>query len=145
MESIKIHLASLNPSDRYDVDNKAEYLHNIWLQMKEKVLKRVDLVSLLIDFYQRAQSLSEMFDLLQKELINTPEEGRLKIIESSWIQIQNHYDHVKMLGHKYLNTIRVSIRYATQCMFAFVRLKHTFRLSLNQRTKIFKFRLFACH
>lgn len=112
LETIKTHLASLNPSDRYDVDTKAEYLHNSWLQMKEKVLRRVDLVSLLIEFYQRAHGLSEMFDLLQKELINTPEEGRLKKIEASWIKIQNHYDNVKSLGHKYLNTIRVSIRYA---------------------------------
>ncbi|KAL5290629.1 hypothetical protein ACFFRR_010159 [Megaselia abdita] len=107
LESIKIHLASLNPSDRYDVDTKAEYLHNLWLQMKEKVLRRVDLVSLLLDFYQRAQGLSEMFDLLQKELIATPEEARLKKIQTSWIQIQNHYDNVKTLGHKYLNTIRI--------------------------------------
>lgn len=112
---MKIHLASLNPSDRYDVDTKAEYLHNLWLQMKEKVLRRVDLVSLLLEFYQRAQDLTNMFDILQKELIDTPEEARLKKIETSWIQIQNHYDNVKALGHKYLNTIRVSIRHACNC------------------------------
>lgn len=76
--------------------------------MKEKVLRRVDLVSLLIEFYQRATGLSEMFDLLQKELVNTPEEQRLKKVETSWIEIQNHYNHVKSLGHKYLNNVGVS-------------------------------------
>lgn len=103
METIKTHLESLSPQQRYDVDSKAEALHKHWIELKDLVLKRVDAVSLLIEFFEKANQLSSQFDNLNRQLLQTPDEQKLQFLKETWSQIQTDYSILKNVGSRFIN------------------------------------------
>lgn len=103
LESIKQHLESLSPQQRYDVDSKAEALHKHWIELKDLVLKRVDYVSLLIEFFEQANELSSQLDNLQRQLQQTPDEHKLQFLQATWANIASSYAELKTSGQRFIN------------------------------------------
>ncbi|XP_039488858.1 uncharacterized protein LOC120450111 isoform X5 [Drosophila santomea] len=103
LESIKVHLESLSPQERYDVDSKAESLHKHWIELKDLVLKRVDYVSLLIDFFELANELSSQLDNLQRQLQQTPDEHKLQFLQATWTGIASTFGEMKSRGQRFIN------------------------------------------
>ncbi|XP_067644773.1 uncharacterized protein zormin isoform X3 [Eurosta solidaginis] len=103
LESIKAHLESLSPQQRYDVDSKAEALHKHWIELKDLVLKRVDCVSLLIEFFEKANELASQLDNLDKQLNQTPNEQKLQFLQENWSHIRNDFADLKSLGMRLIN------------------------------------------
>ncbi|KAH8366022.1 hypothetical protein KR093_008411 [Drosophila rubida] len=103
LESIKQHLESLSPQQRYDVDSKAEALHKHWIELKDLVLKRVDYVSLLIEFFEQANELSSQLDHLQRQLQQTPDEHKLQFLQATWANIAGSYAELKSSGLRFIN------------------------------------------
>ncbi|KAH8316915.1 hypothetical protein KR074_002313 [Drosophila pseudoananassae] len=103
LESIKAHLESLSPQQRYDVDSKAESLHKHWIELKDLVLKRVDHVSLLIDFFELANELSSQLDNLQRQLQQTPDEHKLQFLQATWAGIAATFGELKSRGQRFIN------------------------------------------
>ncbi|XP_062127950.1 titin isoform X1 [Drosophila sulfurigaster albostrigata] len=103
LESIKQHLESLSPQERYDVDSKAEALHKHWIELKDLVLKRVDYVSLLIEFFEQANELSSQLDHLQRQLQQTPDEHKLQFLQATWANIAGSYAELKSSGQRFIN------------------------------------------
>ncbi|XP_037939332.1 uncharacterized protein LOC119672375 isoform X4 [Teleopsis dalmanni] len=104
LESIKTHLESLSPQQRYDVDSKAETLHKHWIELKEWVLKRVDCVSLLIDFFERANRLTSQLDNLDRQLTQTPDQQKLQFLQDAWSNIRSDYSDLKTAGKRFITT-----------------------------------------
>ncbi|XP_053952603.1 titin homolog isoform X3 [Anastrepha ludens] len=102
LESIKAHLESLSPQQRYDVDSKAESLHKHWIELKDLVLKRVDYVSLLIEFFEKANELASQLDNLDKQLKQTPDEQKLQFLQENWKHIRADYADLKSLGTRFI-------------------------------------------
>ncbi|XP_054732029.1 uncharacterized protein LOC129240321 isoform X5 [Anastrepha obliqua] len=102
LESIKAHLESLSPQQRYDVDSKAEALHKHWIELKDLVLKRVDYVSLLIEFFEKANELASQLDNLDKQLKQTPDEQKLQFLQENWKHIRADYADLKSLGTRFI-------------------------------------------
>ena len=107
LESIKTHLESLSAQQRYDVDSKAEALHKHWIELKDLVLKRVDGVSLLIEFFEKANQLASQFDNLDRQLTQTPDEQKLQFLHATWTQLRSDYTELKSVASKFIN-IKVS-------------------------------------
>ncbi|XP_020714421.1 titin homolog isoform X4 [Ceratitis capitata] len=103
LESIKAHLESLSPQQRYDVDSKAEALHKHWIELKDMVLKRVDCVSLLIEFFEKANELASQLDNLDKQLKQTPDEQKLQFLQENWQHIRADYGALKSSGSRFIN------------------------------------------
>ncbi|XP_036337176.1 titin homolog isoform X4 [Rhagoletis pomonella] len=103
LESIKAHLESLSPQQRYDVDSKAEALHKHWIELKDLVLKRVDCVSLLIEFFEKANELASQLDNLDKQLKQTPDEQKLQFLQENWKHIRDDYADLKSFGMRFVN------------------------------------------
>ncbi|XP_017842327.1 uncharacterized protein LOC108599780 isoform X4 [Drosophila busckii] len=103
LESIKQHLESLSPQQRYDVDSKAEALHKHWIELKDLVLKRVDYVSLLIEFFEQANELSSQFEHLQRQLQQTPDEHKLQFLQATWSNIAGSFGQLKTTGQRFIN------------------------------------------
>ncbi|XP_049314952.1 titin homolog isoform X8 [Bactrocera dorsalis] len=103
LESIKAHLESLSPQQRYDVDSKAEALHKHWIELKDLVLKRVDCVSLLIEFFEKANELASQLDNLDKQLKQTADEQKLQFLQENWKHIRADYADLKSLGTRFIN------------------------------------------
>ncbi|XP_037721813.1 uncharacterized protein LOC119554814 isoform X18 [Drosophila subpulchrella] len=103
LESIKVHLESLSPQERYDVDSKAESLHKHWIELKDLVLKRVDYVSLLIDFFELANEFSSQLDNMQRQLQQTPDEHKLQFLQATWTGIAATFGELKFRGQRFIN------------------------------------------
>ncbi|KAH8272384.1 hypothetical protein KR018_001100 [Drosophila ironensis] len=103
LESIKGHLESLSPQQRYDVDSKAESLHKHWIELKDLVLKRVDHVSLLIDFFELANELTSQLDNLQRQLQQTPDDHKLQFLQATWAGIATTFGELKSRGLRFIN------------------------------------------
>ncbi|XP_073838143.1 zormin isoform X5 [Musca autumnalis] len=103
LESIKTHLESLSAQQRYDVDSKAESLHKHWIELKDLVLKRVDCVSVLIEFFQKANEFASQMDNLKRQLALTPNEQKLQFLQETWTNMQSDFVELKNLGSRFLN------------------------------------------
>ncbi|XP_020814330.1 muscle M-line assembly protein unc-89 isoform X5 [Drosophila serrata] len=104
LESIKVHLESLSPQQRYDVDSKAEALHKHWIELKDLVLKRVDYVSLLIDFFELSNELSSQLDNMERQLQQTPsDEHKLQFLQATWTGIAATFSELKSRGQRFIN------------------------------------------
>ncbi|XP_037901176.1 titin isoform X14 [Glossina fuscipes] len=104
LESIKTHLESLSAQQRYDVDSKAEALHKHWIDLKDMVLKRVDYVTLLIEFFEKTNELASQIDNLKRQLSQTPNEQKLQFLEETWQNIRGNFTELKTLGTRFLST-----------------------------------------
>lgn len=102
MESIKTHLESLSAQQRYDVDSKAESLHKHWIELKDMVLKRVDCVSILIEFFEKANEFTSQVDNLKRQLSQTPNEQKLQFLQETWKNIRTDFGDLKNLGTRFL-------------------------------------------
>ena len=110
LEDMKRYLESLEPEQRYDVDSKAEDLHKHWIELKDIVLKRVDLVSVYIEFLDKAEKLDDRFHQLDDDLNQTPNENKLNYLEREWSDISDAYGHLKLVGTRILNAkVRIAI------------------------------------
>lgn len=103
LESIKAHLESLSPQQRYDVDSKAESLHKHWIELKDLVLKRVDCVSVLIEFFEKANEFASQIDNLKRQLAQTPSEQKLQFLQETWSNMRSDFSDLKNLGSRFLN------------------------------------------
>lgn len=103
LESIKTHLESLSPQQRYDVDSKAESLHKHWIELKDLVLKRVDCVSVLIEFFEKANEFASQIDNLKRQLAQTPSEQKLQFLQETWSNMRSDFSDLKNLGSRFLN------------------------------------------
>lgn len=108
LTKIKKFLNSLDAKQRYDVDTKVESLQKHWIEIKDYVFKRYDLVSIYIEFLEKAEKLSEMFEYVEKQLKETPEKQKLTQLESVWGDIKGAYGNLKAIGLRFLN-VKVSI------------------------------------
>lgn len=103
-------MESLSPQQRYDVDSKAEALHKHWIELKDMVLKRVDYVSLLIQFFEQANELSSQLDHVQRQLLQTPDEHKLQFLQATWANIVASYAELKSSGQRFINLkVRIGI------------------------------------
>ncbi|XP_058980466.1 uncharacterized protein LOC101894461 isoform X1 [Musca domestica] len=103
LESIKTHLESLSAQQRYDVDSKAESLHKHWIELKDLVLKRVDCVSVLIEFFEKANEFGSQMDNLKRQLALTPNEGKLQFLQETWKNMQSDFGDLNNLASRFLN------------------------------------------
>lgn len=85
------------------MDSKAEALHKHWIELKDLVLKRVDYVSLLIEFFEQANELSSQLDNLQRQLQQTPDEHKLQFLQATWANIASSYAELKSSGQRFIN------------------------------------------
>ena len=102
LESIKTHLESLSAQQRYDVDSKAESLHKHWIELKDMVLKRVDCVSVLIEFFEKANEFTSQVDNLKRQLSQTPNEQKLQFLQETWKNIRSDFGDLKNMGTRFL-------------------------------------------
>lgn len=102
-------MESLSAQQRYDVDSKAESLHKHWIELKDLVLKRVDCVSVLIEFFEKANEFGSQMDNLKRQLALTPNEGKLQFLQETWKNMQSDFGDLKNLASRFLN-LKVSIR-----------------------------------
>uniref|UniRef100_A0A1I8PBC8 Ig-like domain-containing protein n=1 Tax=Stomoxys calcitrans TaxID=35570 RepID=A0A1I8PBC8_STOCA len=103
LESIKTHLESLSAQQRYDVDSKAESLHKHWIELKDLVLKRVDCVSVLIEFFEKANEFGSQMDNLKRQLAFTPNEQKLPFLQETWTNMRTNFAELKNLGSRFQN------------------------------------------
>lgn len=103
LETIKSHLESLSPQQRYDVDSKAESLHKHWIELKDLVLKRVDCVNVLIEFYEKAQRLNCQLNELRNHLTQSPNSNQVAVLEKNWQKIREDFVSIKSLGNRFLH------------------------------------------
>ncbi|XP_075160111.1 zormin isoform X6 [Haematobia irritans] len=101
LESIKTHLESLSPQQRYDVDSKAESLHKHWIELKDLVLKRVDCVSVLIEFFEKANEFGSQMDNLKRQLALTPNAQKLPFLQETWTSMRSNFSELKDLGQRF--------------------------------------------
>jgi len=85
------------------VDSKAESLHKHWIELKDLVLKRVDYVSLLIDFFELANEFSSQLDNMQRQLQQTPDEHKLQFLQATWTGIAATFGELKSRGQRFIN------------------------------------------
>uniref|UniRef100_A0A1A9W7E8 Ig-like domain-containing protein n=1 Tax=Glossina brevipalpis TaxID=37001 RepID=A0A1A9W7E8_9MUSC len=104
LESIKTHLESLSAQQRYDVDSKAEALHKHWIDLKDMVLKRVDYVTLLIEFFEKATEFASQIDNLKCQLSQTPSEQKLQFLQETWKIMPCNFTELKSVGARFLST-----------------------------------------
>lgn len=103
LETIKTHLESLSPQQRFDVDSKAESLHKHWIELKDLVLKRVDCVNVLIEFYDKAQRFNGQLKELKLQLNQAPNSNQVAVLEKSWQKIREDFAAIKSLGNRFLH------------------------------------------
>lgn len=103
LETIKTHLESLSPEQRYDVDSKAESLHTHWIELKDLVLKRVDCVNTLIEFYDKVQQLIAQINTLQMHLSKAQNFNQSNVFEDNWQKICGDFALLKDLGERFLH------------------------------------------
>lgn len=96
-------MASLNAQQRYDVDSKAESLHKHWIELKDMVLRRVDCVNALIEFYEKANEFDRSLKDLKQQLKETPNEQRLKVLQESWQTLRHNFSKLKECGSRFLH------------------------------------------
>lgn len=96
-------LAELEGDQRHDIDQKVEALHDHWTQLKNLIIGRVDLVTVFVQFLQLADSLSNMFDYIEKMLSESPEQDRLAQLDDVWTKVKPAYEQLKSEGARFLD------------------------------------------
>ena len=88
-------LEYLSEEQRRDIDLKVDSIHKHWTDLKNLIENRVDLVSIFIQFLEEAESLGNMFDLMERFLKANVDENQLSKLESAWSKIQPAYSQLK--------------------------------------------------
>lgn len=102
-------LADIEGDQRHDIDLKVEALHSHWTQLKDLIEGRVDLVTVYVQFLQLAESLSNMFDYIERMLRESPEQDRLAQLDAVWTKVKPAYEQLKSEGARFLDeTSKVS-------------------------------------
>lgn len=77
-------------------------MHSHWTQLRKIVEDRVDLVTIFLQFLQLAESLSNMFDYIEKMLLETPESEKLAQLDAVWSKVKPAYEQLKAEGARFL-------------------------------------------
>lgn len=96
-------LGEIEVGQRHDIDQKVEALHSHWTQLKNLIEGRVDLVTVFVQFLQLAESLSNMFDYIEKMLHESPEQDRLAQLDAVWTKVKPAYEQLKSEGARFLD------------------------------------------
>lgn len=99
--SVKDILSELETDQRVDIDRKVDALHSHWTQLRTLVEDRVDLVTVFLQFLQLAESLSNMFDYIEKMLSETPESNKLAQLDAVWMKVKPAYEQLKSEGARF--------------------------------------------
>lgn len=102
-------LNEVEDAERKDIDSKVDSIHSHWTELKNIVENRVDLVTTYMQFLQLADSLSNMFEYVEKILRDAPEKEKLQQLDAVWSKIRPAYDQLKSEGARFMDeTSRVS-------------------------------------
>lgn len=103
-------LNEVEDAERKDIDSKVDSIHSHWTELKNIVENRVDLVTTYMQFLQLADSLSNMFEYVEKVLRDAPEKEKLQQLDALWSnKIKPAYDQLKSEGARFMDeTSRVS-------------------------------------
>lgn len=96
-------LNEIEDDQRKDIDQKVDAIHNHWIELKNIVENRVDLVRILIQFLKLAESLSNMFNYLENVLKNVPEEEKMNQLNNIWSKVQPAYAQLKSEGERFID------------------------------------------
>lgn len=103
-------LNEIEDDQRKDIDQKVDAIHTHWIELKNIVENRVDLVSILIQFLKLAESLSNMFNYLENVLKTVPEEEKMNQLNNIWSKVQPAYAQLKSEGERFIDeTSKVNI------------------------------------
>lgn len=101
--SVKDILSEVEAEQRVDIDRKVDALHSHWTQLRTIVEDRVDLVTVFLQFLQLAESLSNMFDYIEKMLQQAPESEKLVQLDAVWLKVKPAYEQLKIEGARFLS------------------------------------------
>lgn len=111
--AVKDILSEVETEQRVDIDRKVDALHSHWTQLRTIVEDRVDLVTVFLQFLQLAESLSNMFDYIEKMLRESPESEKLAQLDAVWLKVKPAYEQLKSEGARFLNeTAKVNTCYS---------------------------------
>lgn len=111
--AVKDILSEVETEQRVDIDRKVDALHSHWTQLRTIVEDRVDLVTVFLQFLQLAESLSNMFDYIEKMLRESPESDKLAQLDAVWLKVKPAYEQLKSEGARFLNeTAKVNTCYS---------------------------------
>lgn len=98
-------LESLDETERKDVDQKVQSLHDTWKELKMIVENRVDAATNYIKFLQSAEKLTDMFEHVESILRTTPEESEIAILDDKWSKIKPAYGQLKEDGNDFVDFV----------------------------------------
>lgn len=78
-------------------------MHNHWTNLKNIVENRVDLVQLFAHILKLADSISNMFDYVEKALEETPADEKLRKLDTVWNKIKPAYAQLKLDGARFID------------------------------------------
>lgn len=96
-------LSEIEDAERKDIDHKVDSIHSHWTELKNIVETRVDLVTTFLQFLQLADSLSNLFDHVEKVLREVPEQDKLRQLDAVWSKIKPAYEQLKSEGARFVD------------------------------------------
>lgn len=96
----------MDDTERHDVDNKVQSIHENWNELKTIVENRVDLSTIYVKFLQVADKLTDMFTHVEEVLKTTPEDSKLNQLDSLWNKLIPVYSQLKDEGTQFKESVR---------------------------------------
>lgn len=96
-------LSEIEDAERKDIDNKVDSIHSHWTELKNIVETRVDLVTTFLQFLQLADSLSNLFEHVERVLREVPEQEKLRQLDAVWSKIKPAYEQLKSEGARFVD------------------------------------------
>lgn len=112
-------LTEIEDDQRKDIDTKVEALHTHWTNLKNIVENRVDLVQLFAHILKLADSISNMFDYVERALEETPADEKLRQLDTIWNKIKPAYAQLKLDGARFID--EMSKVCVCVCLFGFTK------------------------
>uniref|UniRef100_A0A336ML28 CSON001463 protein n=1 Tax=Culicoides sonorensis TaxID=179676 RepID=A0A336ML28_CULSO len=112
--NLKSIVEFLDDNQRQDVDRKIESLRKNWIDLKNFVLARVDVIDSYIHFHEITEKLNESFGKLEND-IRTLSNKEEDVVDQDWQRVRSEFaelknqakdfdEHVKRVADPYLQT-----------------------------------------
>lgn len=94
------HLPNLDDNERNDIDTKIDSIRKNWIELKNMIITRIDLIKLYIQFHQGAEQLNDDYmrfdDQIQRIKFN-----EMHLIDPLWNGIQNKFSFIKNIAQQF--------------------------------------------
>lgn len=94
------HLPNLDDNERNDIDTKIDSIRKNWIELKNMIIIRIDLIKLFIQFHQGAEQLNDDYmrfdDQIQRIKFN-----EMHLIDPLWNGIQNKFSFIKNIAQQF--------------------------------------------